>query len=128
MNIPADLLYTDEHEWVRLEGDIAVVGITDYAQHELGDVVYVELPEVGTTVEQGEPFGVVESVKAASDLYAPVSGEVVEVNTALEDAPELVNNDPYGEGWMIKVRPSDWEVEKANLLDAEAYRRLIEEA
>lgn len=128
MNIPADLLYTDEHEWVRLEGDIAVVGITDYAQHELGDVVYVELPEVGTTVEQGKPFGVVESVKAASDLYAPVSGEVVEINTALEDAPELVNNDPYGEGWMIKVRPTDWEGEKANLLDAEAYRRLIEEA
>lgn len=127
MNVPADLLYTDEHEWVRLEGDVAVVGITDYAQHELGDVVYVELPEVGSTVEQGKPFGVVESVKAASDLYAPVSGEVVEVNTALEDAPELVNNDPYGEGWMIKVRPSNWEAEKANLLDAEAYRRLIEE-
>ncbi len=127
MNVPADLLYTDEHEWVRLEGDVAVVGITDYAQHELGDVVYVELPEVGSTVEQGKPFGVVESVKAASDLYAPVSGEVVEVNTALEDAPELVNDDPYGEGWMIKVRPSNWEAEKANLLDAEAYRRLIEE-
>jgi len=127
MNVPADLLYTEEHEWVRLEGDVAVVGITDYAQHELGDVVYVELPEVGSTVEQGKPFGVVESVKAASDLYAPVSGEVVEVNTALEDAPELVNNDPYGEGWMIKVRPSNWEAEKANLLDAEAYRRLIEE-
>ncbi len=127
MDIPADLLYTDEHEWVRLEGDVAVVGITDYAQHELGDVVYVELPEVGSTVEQGKPFGVVESVKAASDLYAPVSGEVVEVNTALEDAPELVNDDPYGEGWMIKVRPSNWEAEKANLLDAEAYRRLIEE-
>ncbi len=127
MNVPADLFYTEEHEWVRLEGEVAVVGITDYAQHELGDVVYVELPQVGDHVTQSEPFGVVESVKAASDLFAPVSGEVIEINAALEDAPELVNNDPYGQGWMIKVRPSNWEAERANLLDAEAYRRLIEQ-
>ncbi|MDQ7029043.1 MAG: glycine cleavage system protein GcvH [Ardenticatenia bacterium] len=127
MNVPADLLYTDEHEWVRLEGDVTVVGITDYAQHELGDVVYVELPEVGERITQHAPFGVVESVKAASDLFAPISGEVIEINTRLADAPELVNTDPYGEGWMIKVRPDNWETEHANLLNADAYRRLIEQ-
>lgn len=120
MNIPAELLYTAEHEWIRMEGESAVVGITDYAQDSLGDVVYVELPEVGATIEQGRPFGVVESVKAASDLFAPLTGEVVEVNALLESQPELVNSDPYGDGWMIRLRPSAPD-EKASLLDAAAY-------
>ena len=120
MASPPDCKYTKEHEWVRLEGDTAVVGITDYAQSELGDVVFVELPAAGTPVRQGESFGVVESVKAASDLYAPVSGEVLEPNAALQDAPELVNRDPYGAGWMLKVKPSDL-AELDTLLDAVAY-------
>ena len=117
---PADRKYTKEHEWVRLEGDVAVVGITDYAQGELGDVVFVELPEVGRRLTQGQTFGVVESVKAASDLYAPVSGEVIEVNAQLPDAPDLVNKEPFGGGWMIKVRPSDT-AELNSLMDAPAY-------
>ena len=120
MASPADNKYTKDHEWVRLEGDTALVGITDYAQSELGDVVFVDLPEVGTQVKQGETFGVVESVKAASDLFAPVSGEVLEVNTALQDAPELVNQEPYAGGWMLKVRPSDLG-ELDNIMDAAAY-------
>ena len=124
MASPTDCKYTREHEWVRLEGDVAVVGITDYAQTELGDVVFVELPAGGTTVSQGESFGVVESVKAASDLYAPVSGEVLEANPALQDAPELVNQQPYGGGWMLKVRPSDRR-ELDNLLDAAAYDEYV---
>ena len=124
MASPADCKYTREHEWVRLEGDVAVVGITDYAQSELGDVVFVELPAGGTTVTQGESFGVVESVKAASDLYAPLSGEVLEANPALQDAPELVNQQPYGGGWMLKVRPSDRR-ELDNLLDAAAYDEYV---
>ncbi|MBI3972871.1 MAG: glycine cleavage system protein GcvH [Chloroflexi bacterium] len=117
---PTDCKYTKEHEWVRLEGDTAVVGITDYAQDQLGDVVFVELPEAGSTVKQHETFGVVESVKAASDLYAPVSGEVLEANGALQDSPELVNTEPYGGGWMLKVRPSD-PSELDSLMDAAAY-------
>ncbi len=117
---PADSKYTKDHEWVRLEGDTALVGITDYAQSELGDVVFVDLPEVGTQVKQGETFGVVESVKAASDLFAPISGEVLEVNTALQDAPELVNQEPYAGGWMLKVKPSDLG-ELDNIMDAAAY-------
>jgi glycine cleavage system H protein len=124
MASPTDCKYTREHEWVRLEGDVAVVGITDYAQTELGDVVFVELPAGGTTVSQGESFGVVESVKAASDLYAPLSGEVLEANPALQDAPELVNQQPYGGGWMLKVRPSDRR-ELDNLLDAAAYDEYV---
>src|SRR5919109_1658874 len=124
MASPADCKFTREHEWVRLEGDVAVVGITDYAQTELGDVVFVELPAGGTTVSQGESFGVVESVKAASDLYAPLSGEVLEANPALQDAPELVNQQPYGGGWMLKVRPSDRR-ELDNLLDAAAYDEYV---
>lgn len=125
MSVPTDLLYTEEHEWTRQEGDVVVVGITEYAQDELGDVVYVELPEVGDAVEQDAPFGIVESVKAASDLFSPISGEVTEVNEKLEDAPELVNEDPYGDGWMIKIRPSDWDGERENLLDAAEYEDLI---
>lgn len=125
-NVPAELKYTVEHEWVREEGDLAVVGITDHAQKELGDVVYVELPELGDTTTIDKPFGVVESVKTASDLFAPLSGEVVAINEALEDTPELVNDDPYGEGWMIKIRSSD-ESEWDKLLDAEAYKEEIAE-
>jgi glycine cleavage system H protein len=124
MASPADSKYTKEHEWVRLEGDVAVVGITDYAQTELGDVVFVELPARGTPVKQGEPFGVVESVKAASDLYAPLSGEVLEANAALQDAPEQVNQEPYGAGWMITVRPSD-RSELDTLMDAAGYDEYV---
>jgi glycine cleavage system H protein len=104
MNVPADLRYISSHEWVRLEGDIVTVGISDHAQEELTDVVFVELPAVGRTVDAGDPTAVVESVKAASDIYAPVSGEVVEVNPAVEADPALVNSDPYGDGWIFKLR------------------------
>ncbi len=124
MNIPAELKYSKDHEWARIEGDIAVVGITDYAQNELGDIVYVELPEVGTQVEQGKSFGTVEAVKAVSDLFAPLSGEVVEVNEKLNDSPELVNQDPYGEGWMIKIKMSNPD-EVNQLLSKEEYEALL---
>ncbi|HEU5318939.1 MAG TPA: glycine cleavage system protein GcvH [Chloroflexota bacterium] len=117
---PTTNRYTKEHEWVRLDGDVAVVGITDYAQGELGDVVFVDLPEVGRTLSQGQVFGVVESVKAASDLFAPLSGEVIEINAALADAPDLVNKEPFEGGWMLKVRPSDRN-ELGKLLDAAGY-------
>lgn len=123
--VPEDLRYTEEHEWVRLQGDRAVVGITDHAQEELTDIVYVELPSVGATFALGEEFAVVESVKAASEIYAPVSGEVVEVNVALEDRPELINEDPYGEGWIAAFRVRD-EKELAALLGHAGYRKLIE--
>ena len=122
---PANLLYASSHEWVTTDGDEVTVGITDYAQHALGDVVFVELPDVGRTLEQGDTFGAVESVKAASDLYAPVSGEVLEVNEALVDAPETVNSDPYTAGWMIKLRPRDFENERASLMDAAAYEQHV---
>ncbi len=125
--IPSDLRYTKEHEWVRLEGDIAVVGITDYAAHELGDVVFVELPEVGRQVAQLAPIGVIESVKAVSDLYAPIGGEVVETNPDLSAKPELLNSDPFGEGWMLRIAVSD-KAQLDNLLDASAYEGLIAEA
>ncbi|MDE6793711.1 MAG: glycine cleavage system protein GcvH [Muribaculaceae bacterium] len=120
-----ELRYADSHEWVKLDGDIATVGITDYAQHALGNIVYVDMPEVGDEVTQGEDFGAVESVKAASDLVSPVSGEVVEINEALEDEPELINQDAYG-AWIMKVKVSD-ESEIENLLNAEAYAKLCEE-
>ena len=107
MNIPKNLKYAKSHEWVRVEGDIAVVGITDHAQHELTDIVYVELPDTGERVEAGKECAVVESVKAASDIYAPVTGDVVAVNEELSGAPELLNDDPYGKGWMFKVKMSD---------------------
>lgn len=121
--VPADLRYTKEHEWVRAEGDVATVGITEFAAHELGDVVFVELPAAGASLVQHATFGVVESVKAVSDLFAPVSGEVLEVNAALAAKPELVNSDPYGEGWMIRVRMSD-AAQPSALLDASAYESL----
>ena len=123
MNIPGDLQYTKSHEWVRIEGDTATIGITDHAQDELGDVVFVELPEEGDTFDAGESFGTVESVKAVSDLYTPVGGEVVEVNSALEDAPENINEDPYGEGWIVKLRTTD----EADLLSSEEYEKVVEE-
>jgi len=120
MNVPADLKYTKSHEWVRLEGDVATIGITDHAQSELGDVVYVDLPTPGRALSTDETFGTVESVKTVSDLYAPVAGEVVEVNGSLNAQSELVNTDPYGGGWMVKVRVAD-AAEVAALLSPEAY-------
>ncbi len=124
MNIPADLKYTVEHEWVKIEGNIATVGITDYAQDELGDIVFVELPAEGDEVTQNEPFGTIEAVKAVSDLFSPLSGKVVEVNTALDDDPMAINRDPYGEGWMIKIEMTDpSEVEQ--LLDSTGYKSRI---
>ena len=121
---PDDCQYTKEHEWVRLEDGIAVVGITDYAQDHLGDVVFVELPDVGAEVAQFEPFGVIDSVKASSELYSPLSGEVEAANDALTEQPELVNQAPYGEGWMIKVRPADL-AELEQLLDADGYEQFL---
>lgn len=118
--------YAKSHEWVRMEGEVAVIGVSDYAQHLLSDVVYVELPEVGDTVTKGESFGTVESVKAAEDAYAPISGEVVEVNAELEDNPEWVNEDPYGKAWMIKVAPSDLS-ELDDLMDASTYEAYVRE-
>jgi glycine cleavage system H protein len=123
-NVPEDRRYTDEHEWALLEGDAVRVGITEYAQHELGDVVFVELPKVGSRVTRSKEFGVIESVKAASDLFSPLNGEVIEVNAGLGDHPEWVNEDPYGRGWMLQVRPDDV-AELDTLLDAVAYRDLI---
>jgi glycine cleavage system H protein len=121
------LLYTDEHEWVRVEGDTGVVGVTAYAAEHLGDIVFVEVPAVGSSVAAAQSCGVVESVKAVSDLFAPVSGEVVEVNEALASSPELVNGDPYGDGWMLRIRLSD-PSETAALKDAAAYRTYVENA
>jgi glycine cleavage system H protein len=126
MEFPEDLKYTKDHEWARLEGNRVVVGITDFAQEELGDVVFVELPEVGTAVEAAGTFGVVESVKAVSDLYAPVSGTVVEVNTILEDQPELVNQSPYGDGWMIVLEAANI-ADVQQLLSAAAYQTYLEQ-
>ncbi|MEM9080065.1 MAG: glycine cleavage system protein GcvH [Verrucomicrobiota bacterium] len=120
MDIPRDLRFTEEHEWVRMEGDVATVGITDHAQEELSDIVFVELPEVGREVEEKEAVAVVESVKAASDIYAPVSGEVTEVNAELENEPAKVNDEAYGGGWLFKIKVSDMETVEG-LLDADAY-------
>ncbi|MCE4563838.1 glycine cleavage system protein GcvH [Maribellus sp. CM-23] len=125
MNIPADLKYTQDHEWVRIEGDVVVVGVTDFAQGELGDVVFVEIETEGEELGKGETFGTVEAVKTVSDLFMPVGGEVLEVNEALADDPELVNKDPYGDGWMIKVKVAD-AAELNELLDADAYKAMIE--
>ena len=125
MKLDANAKYQDTHEWARKEGDLIVCGITDHAQDSLSDVVYVETPEVGATLSKGEVFGVVESVKAASDLYMPMDGEIVEVNESLEDEPELVNDDPYGAGWMIKFKPTDpgqWDA----LLSGEDYQKVAE--
>ena len=125
-NIPEDLLYSKEDEWLRVEGDEAVLGITDFAQDELSDIVYVELPDEGQTFQEGDSFGVVESVKAASDLYMPISGEIAGVNESLPDAPEIVNGDPYGEGWMIRIKIAD-PAELESLLDPTAYSAFCDE-
>jgi glycine cleavage system H protein len=125
MNVPGDQRYSSDHEWVRMNGDAARVGITDYAQDALGDVVFVQLPEVGAQVEAGGELGEVESTKSVSEIYAPIAGEVTQVNLALEDSPELVNTDPYGEGWMVAIKPADPASVDA-LLDADAYTSLIE--
>jgi glycine cleavage system H protein len=124
MNIPSELKYTKDHEWVRVDGDIAIIGITDFAQSELGDIVYVEIETIGETVEKEAVFGTVEAVKTVSDLFMPITGEVLELNDALEGNPELVNSDPYGEGWMVKVKVADAS-QLAELLDAAAYGALI---
>ncbi len=124
MDFPQNLKYTSEHEWIRLEGDVAYVGITDYAQEQLGDIVFVDIPTVGESLEAGDIFGTIEVVKTISDLFLPVTGEVLEQNEALEGTPELVNKDPYGEGWLIKVKVADV-ADVAGLLDAEAYKAVI---
>ncbi|MBU2940070.1 glycine cleavage system protein GcvH [Lacinutrix sp. C3R15] len=124
MNIPSELKYTKDHEWVKIEGDIATIGITDFAQSELGDIVYVEVETVDETLQAEEIFGTVEAVKTVSDLFLPLSGEITDFNEALEDEPEKVNTDPYGDGWMIKIKCSDL-AEVENLMSADAYKTLI---
>ncbi|MFT5512396.1 MAG: glycine cleavage system H protein [Bacteroidia bacterium] len=124
MNLPAELKYTKDHEWIRLDGDVATIGITDFAQGELGDVVFVEIETEGETLDAEETFGTVEAVKTVSDLYMPLGGEIIEINTGLEDAPESVNTDPYGAGWMIKVRVNDIADVEA-LMDVDAYKAAI---
>ena len=124
MNIPDNLKYTKDHEWIKADGDAAYIGITEFAQKELGDIVYVDITEDGETVAEGDVFGSVEAVKTVSDLFMPITGEITEVNEALEDAPETVNSDPYGDGWMIKFTPENM-ADLDNLLDAAAYKELI---
>lgn len=124
MNVPDNLRYSKEHEWVRVEGDFAFVGITDFAQSELGDIVFVEIDTVGDTIDGDEVFGSIEAVKTVSDLFMPVTAEVVELNAKLEDEPELVNSDPYGDGWLVKVKLSNLE-DLENLMDAAAYKDMI---
>ena len=124
MNFPIDIRYTSEHEWIRVEGDEAFVGITDYAQSELGEIVFIDVPTIGETVGQGEVFGSIEAVKTVSDLNMPVTGEVLEVNGALDAQPELVNNDPYGQGWIIRIAVKD-AAELDNLMDAAAYQAIL---
>ncbi len=124
MNVPANLKYTEDHEWVKVDGDVAVVGITDFAQGELGDIVFVDVQTAGETLAKGETFGTIEAVKTVADAFMPVSGEVLEVNEALDGAPDLVNSDPYGDGWMIKIKFSDAS-EFDSLLTAEQYKEII---
>jgi glycine cleavage system H protein len=120
LNLPEDVRYTDDHEWAKLDGDVATIGVSDYAQDQLGDIVFVELPETGSSFDKGEEFGTVESVKAVSELYMPLGGEIVEINPELEDAPELVNSDPYSGGWMLKIKVAD-PAEFNALMDKDAY-------
>ena len=127
MNVPDDLLYTKDHEWVRREGAAARIGITDYAQGQLGDIVYVDLPAVGSTIEAGVEFGTVESVKAVSEIFAPITGDVLEVNEVLRDSAETVNGDPYGDGWIVRSKPTV-PIEIGDLMDAAAYRKHLETA
>lgn len=124
MNFPENIKYTSEHEWIRLEGDVAYVGITDYAQDQLGDIVFVDIQTVGETLNAGDVFGTIEVVKTISDIFLPVGGEVLEQNEALADQPELVNQDPYGEGWLVKIKPAD-DADFDSLLSAEDYKKLI---
>ena len=126
MNFPTNVKYTNEHEWIRLEGEEAYVGITDYAQDQLGDIVFVDIPTEGETLEKGETFGTIEVVKTVSDLFLPIGGEILEVNPELEEHPELVNQDPYDKGWLVRIKPTDAS-ELDELLDAEAYKQLINE-
>ena len=128
MQVPDGLLYTQDHEWLRVEGDEAVVGITEYAATELGDIVFVEMPAMGARFERAQSFGVIESVKTASDLYSPAAGEIIAINEALHDKPELVNNDPYGDGWMIRIKLATGAGGTDGLMDAAAYKALIEAA
>ena len=125
MKIPEDLIYTEEHEWVRVTEENAIVGITDYAQSQLGDIIFLELPDIGEKIIAGEPFGEIEAVKTVSELYAPVHGAVIEVNNNLEDFPEKVNQDCYGDGWIIKIKPQN-KIEKEDLLDHKQYSNIIE--
>lgn len=127
MNVPDDLLYTKEHEWIKMEDGVVAIGITDYAQDQLGDVVYVELPDVGSQIARGDTFGVIESVKAVSDLYVPISGKVIEINETLADKPELINQDPYGEGWLVKIEIESKE-ELNHLISAREYEELVTES
>ena len=124
MNFPEDLLYNVSHEWVKINGDEAVVGITDYAQSELGDIIFVELPSVGKKIQAGQPFGSIEAVKTVSDIYAPLSGEIIAINTKLQENPEMINADAYGEGWIIKIKITD-AANKATLMSAQKYRESI---
>jgi glycine cleavage system H protein len=125
LNIPKKLLYTEEHEWVNDKDDKVIIGITDFAQSQLGDIIFLELPDIGDKIIEGEPFGEVEAVKTVSELYAPVNGTVIEVNNNLEDSPDRVNQDCYGEGWIIKIKP-DEKINKENLLDYQDYTKLVE--
>jgi glycine cleavage system H protein len=125
MNIPEELKYTEEHEWIRLEGNIATVGITDFAQSELGDIVYIEVDTLDSEINSNDVFGTVEAVKTVSDLFMPVTGKVIEVNSSLEDAPEVVNDDPYGQGWIIKIEVTD-PADVENLMSSDNYRNLID--
>ncbi len=127
-NVPEDLKYSKDHEWVRVEGGLVVVGITDYAQHSLHEITFVELPETGSSVEADTECGLVESMKASSDIFSPLSGNIVEINSNLEDAPELVNEEPYGKGWMFKIKPSNLEAEMSTLMDAKTYSEFIASA
>lgn len=127
MAVPKDYKYTKTHEWVRVEGDVATIGITDFAQSELGDITYIELPPVGASLNQSDSLGVIESVKAASDIYSPISGEVIEDNTNVESTPEMVNASPFEDAWLIKLKVTD-QSQIDNLLDAEAYEKLLEES
>ena len=124
MNIPSTLQYTDDHEWIKVDGDIATIGITDYAQQQLGDIVFVEIETEGETMDKGETFGTIEAVKTVSDLFMPLSGEIIEFNSGLEDAPESVNSDPYGDGWMIKIKLSNT-AEVDGLMTADAYKEIL---
>ena len=125
MDFPAELSYTEDHEWIRMEADgTAVIGITEFAQHELGDIIFVDVNTVGQSLNKGDVFGAVEAVKTVSDLFLPIDGEVLELNSAVEKSPELLNSDPYGEGWIIKLQPADL-AQKDNLLSADAYQELV---